>query len=645
MTNFSAATSGKPSATRSSEDFTLARTAKDWLTFERLRQELQNLGGSDPLVISATDRDVERVVLELLSPNRELDDVQRTRYALLRALSGHPDIAKLRFQADDGISVTAGQLQAMLQARDDVFARWGQFQDGMQRVGSTVCQIHVDAKFFGTGFLISDRHVLTTHHCIGMLVDSNGLQQKDSEKRLSVVFDDIAIPGRSNGAFCSTFWAATNWLVVDSKQDDRENSSNLPLDDLQEGRLDFAVICLAELAGRTAPKQQQSTPRNWVDIRELANPPKPQAQMLIAHYPGGADLRLSVGLFNKHSNCSRRVRYLTPTVLGSSGAPCFTIDWKPYALHNAGYPSAYVNQGVPLALIVKAMGEKEALKDAQVAERNVLPALTPDGDPILGREEIAEQMDAILRGQSPVVAMVLTSAPRGGKTYTAELIRSMVIDRGHTAFLLDSEKFAGDTPEGFAHRLVNEIAGGDGVESQPLSPDSRQRARWISRSLSQWTRAGVVWKGSNGGHTGSEVSKTLWVILDRCDVVKFTQETHDLLVALIADEELDANQPLRFLLLGYEGDLGAVPVERIWRSRLDLISVAGVLRFMRFTLASLSVVEEPAITRDGATNWVGAVMNFGITEIPKVIDGLIGWAKQRREKVRSTEAAKTAAQP
>lgn len=617
----------------------LARVAKEWLTFERLRQELVNLGATDPIVVSAASRDVEAVTKALLAPTRNPDDIERVKYALLHALSGHPVIAKLRFQAEpDTMGLSSGALQAMLQARDDVFARWSQFQDGMQRVGAMVCQVCIDGRFSGTGFLISDRHVLTAHHCIAALVGDDGNPRAGSSQRLTVVFDDIALPGKSSGAFRSSFEAAKNWLVFDSKQDDREDSATEPLDDIQEGRLDFAVICLDQPAGLTAPAQQRSTPRKWIDIRDLANAPGPQAQMLIAHYPGGADLRLSVGLFDRHSNGSLRVRYRTPAVLGSSGAPCFTVDWKPYALHNAGYSAAHVNQGVPLALIVSAIGGVSALKDAQETKRPLLPAVTTAGDPILGRQDVAEHVDAILRRASPELALVVTSPPGGGKTFTAELIRSMVIDRGHIAFLLDAEKFSADAPESFARRLVNEIAGGDGGVPLPPGPDSRQRARWISRNLAQWTRSRVTKQDDQAQwQAPPEAQRTLWVILDRCDAVKFSQETHDLLVALIADNDLVAEQPLRFLLLGYEGDLGAVPMARIWRTRLDLASVTGVLPYMQFVLSSLSVVEDVAVTREGASNWVGAAASFGITEIPKLVVGLKAWGESRRARTRAAE--------
>lgn len=617
----------------------LARVAKEWLTFERMRQELLNLGAPDPILVSTADRDVEAVTKALLAPTRNPDDIERVRYALMHALSGHPEIAKLRFQAEpEAMGLSSGALQAMLQARDDIFARWSQFQEGMQRVGAAVCQVCIDGHFSGTGFLISDRHVLTAHHCVAAVVGNDGRPLPLSSERLSVVFDDIALAGKSSGAFRSAFAAAKNWLVFDSRQDDKEDTALVPLDDIQPGRLDFAVICLDQPAGLTAPAQQRSTPRKWIDIRDLAKPPGPKAQMLIAHYPGGADLRLSVGLFDRHSNGSLRVRYQTPAVLGSSGAPCFTVDWKPYALHNAGYSAAHVNQGVPLALIVNAIGGVSALKDAQDSKRPLLPAVTTAGDPILGRQDIAEHVDAILCRASPELALVVTSPAGGGKTFTAELIRSMVIDRGHIAFLLDADKFSADAPEGFARRLVNEIAGGDGGVPLPPGPDSRQRARWISRNLATWTLSRVAKQDDQEPDPAAPAAKkTLWVILDRCDVVKFSQETHDLLVALIGNDDLDSEQPLRFLLLGYDGDLGAVPMERLWRTRLDLVSVSGVLPYMQFVLSSLSVMEDPAVSRAGAVSWMKAVADFQITEIPKLIVGLKKWAESRRALLLAAE--------
>lgn len=611
----------------------LARLARDWLTFERLRQELLNQGAPDPLLVCATSRDVEQTVIALLSPTRSADEIERSYVALMSALSGHPDVAKLRFEVgehDQGLNRTA--MQAMLKARDDIFARWHVFQNEMQRIGAMVCQIFIGGRFSGTGFLISDRHVLTAYHCVDELI-VNGQQSPLGWQVLRIVFDNIIIPGQSNNTYRTEFEVAKQWLIHYSKYDPNEDTQITPLDNVTDGHLDFAIICLNEPAGEMAPKWQKSIPRSWIDIDSLATTPAVQSQMLIAHYPGGADLRLCVGLFGKHAEKNRRVRYQTPTVLGSSGAPCFTVDWKPYALHNAGYPRVPINQGVPLELIRQAIGGSGKILIKRPQSR-ILPPVTPIGEAILDRQALAEKIISILQGDSLETAIIISSPAQGGKTYTGELIRSMLIGRGQRVFLLDAEKFASDTPDKFAKRLVAELVGREGND-QPTVPDSRQRARWISKSLAEWTRSSIRLGLPTPDQADPQHNETLWVILDRCDVVTFSAETHDLLVALIGNEQMTDNSPLRFVLLGYSGALGSVSTKRVWRMNLDLISVAGVLPFMEHILDTLSVNENETILRSSAEAWVNAVTNLGITSIPHVIEGLDRWAKTRGAKGRN----------
>lgn len=614
----------------------LARIAKDWLTFERLRQELLNQNAQDLLLVHASDRDVEQAVIALFSADRKAEEKERATIALMNALSGHPAIAKLKY--DDGhamAGMSAGALQTMLKARDDIFARWYDFHEGMERVGTTICKIWIGDQFRGTGFLISDRHVLTAYHCVDELI-LEGQQKPNSDELLKIVFDNVIIPGQQSSAYRAEFRVSSQWLLHHSKQDPNEDTQRIPLDDVKEGLLDFAVICLAEPAGNMAPKWRKSIPRGWIDIDKLATPPNIQAQMLIAHHPSGADLRLCVGLFDKHANKARRVRYQTPTVIGSSGAPCFTVDWRPYALHNAGYPAVPINQGVPLELIRQAIGGSATVLTKKKPEDRIIPAITHTGEVILGRDDIAEKIVAILRGSSTVTTIIITSAPQGGKTFTAELIRSMLLDRGHQAFLFDAEKFATDTPERFSSRLVEECVNRKVQLSQPPSPNSRQRARWITKSLTEWIRNSVLVDTPPTSIGDKRNERTLWVILDRCDAVNFTEETHDLLVALAANEDGNADHALRFVLLGYDKDMASVAPEKVWRTKLDLISVVGILPFMTYTLDTLAITEDSETRKANAANWIAAASNFGIVTIPLIVNGLSKWAQTRRARSRGS---------
>lgn len=625
----------------------VARVAGEWVTFERLRQALLAAGANDPLLVAGAGRDVAALVRLLLDAAHPRPDARTVRYVLLRLLAEHEDIIKLQrddllLAAETTEAVGNPALQALLQARDDVFARWGSFLRGMQQVGPTLCQLRIDDQAAGTGFLISDRHVLTAFHVIASLVDKDGAPKPGSEQRLTAIFDEIAPEGKSGNRDRMPFLAARHWLVCSSAFEQNEDIVPEPLESIPAGLLDYAVICLAEPAGLTAPRHQKSTPRRWLDVTTLAAQPAPQTQLLVAHFPGGADLRLSVGLYDRHSTCGQRIRYRTPVVHGSSGAPCFTVDWRPYALHNAGYSAVFLNQGVPLGLIMSAIGGVGALRDAQNTERQLLPATTTDGDPIFGREEIAAQVQAMMMTRSSdALAMVIGAEARGGKTYTADLLRAMIIDAGHRAFVMNAESFATDAPEAFARRLVVAVAGNDVDPTPPASPDSRQRARWISRSLANWTRASVAsprhdtasTEESSSGRTATP--NTLWIIIDRCDVAPFAPEVHDLLEALITDDEPQVEQTLRFVLLGYQGDLGVAAGTRVWRGALELFSVSGMLPYMRYTLAALGVMETVEETRQSADDLLDLLQVTGSVELPQLVKALKVWAQQRRKRLDS----------
>lgn len=618
----------------------LARLAKEWLGFGRLRQVMLNQGAPDPVTLSPTSRDVEQAVLDLLDPARDSEQVERAYVALVHALADNPQMAKDWAESlgtrDEGEAAPPSALQTMLEeARDDVMARWPEFQEGMQRVGLTVCQIHVNNVFSGTGFLVADRYVLTAFHCVQSLVGPTGTAAPGSAQKLYVVFDDILMPGKTRSVYRSEFPADADWLVKYSPPDDKEGSAASPLQDLCEDKLDFALIRLAEPAGNMAPKHLRSAVRKWIGLDDLAREPAGKAQVLIAHHPGGADLRLSFGLFQDHANASRRVRYLAPVVRGSSGAPCFSSQWKPYALHNAGFPKVPVNQGVPLKLIWDAIGGAAAF--AAPAGELAMPAVLPDGTPVLGRVDIAREVDAILRGASTTTVMSITGPDGSGKGFTGEMVRAILLDRGHAAFLLDAEKFAGDTPEAFSYRLIHEIHGGAPSTPQPDSPDSRQRARWISRHLSEWTRAAVA-EAAPAGSAGGAPRMT-WIILCGCEKVRFSPETEDLLVALLGDEGDGSGVPLRFMLTGYGGDLAALAPGKVWRTELDLFSVNGVLPFMQHTAHALSMPEDAAQLRESASQFVGAARGFGVSTLPGLVKGLAGWRASRVPHPAAKDAA------
>lgn len=605
----------------------LATAAAQWFTFEGLRQTLLTGGASDPYVVSPNGGDVKIAVLRMLDPSRVLEEVERAYLALYRALSAHREVAMSSMGNVAGPGQLAhppGALQALLAAKEDVFARWHDFQTGMQRVGATLCQIRVDGDAVGTGFLVGDQAVLTAFHCVQTLVVGDK-PAANSDERLTVTFDDVKMPGTTRSANRTDVKVARAWLLAHSPPDEHEDHAVTPLDEVNPKCLDFALIKLAEPAGRLAPRFQ-TVPRKWLDLTELASQPFNQTQVLIAHHPGGADLRLSVGLFRDHCLHEMRVRYLAPAVVGSSGAPCFSIEWKPYALHNAGYDTVPVNQGVPLRLIWDAIDTSGALASAG-PEVNLIPPVTIDGEPILGRSELAKRVEDMLAGRSSTRAINIVADEGGGKRYTGTLLRSVVRDAGHFAFLLSMERFATDTPETFADRLVEEIRPGTPTTSMPPMPDSRQRARWVSRRLSEWVRNGLA------GDSSAKVPQTIWMIFEGCRTAPLTVETQDLLLALIGQDIEEEDHSLRFVFLDYPGSFSAIAPELVWQLRLELLSAAAVEPFMAHVLRSMGVEESQETIAASAAQYVEAVRTVGISDIPSLVAGLKRWRDDRKRKV------------
>lgn len=634
--------SGDPSAAdltaRQEGVDTLARLAAEWFTFEGLRQALMTRGIADPYVVCPGGGDVRDAVLRLLGSTRPEAEVDRTYVALRHALSSHREIAI----APDGVGGAwlphnPGALQALLNARNDVFARWHDFQSEMQRVGMTVCQIRIDETPVGTGFLVSDQHVLTAFHCVESLV-VGGQAAAGSDARLVVTFDDVKMPGKTRGAWRTDVQAARAWLAACSPPDAKEDHAPSPPSQISPGCLDFALIQLAEPAGRLAPKLQ-ATPRKWLDLDDLALPPTNQTQVLVAHHPGGSDLRLSVGLFRDHCEADLRVRYLAPTVVGSSGAPCFSIEWKPYALHNAGYDLVPINQGVPLCLIRQAIQASGALSKTGPALQ-LIPPVTAEGEPILGRRDLSLQLEHMLGGSSPARAINITADEHGGKRYTGRLLRAVVNDAGHPVFLLNMQKFSADTPEAFANRLVEEIRPGAPPEAMPPMPDSRQRARWVSRRLSEWVRQGLAAGGGTAvGAPALETSDTvtalsIWLIFEDCQQAPLSTETQDLLLALLGLDDEEGSPTLRLVFLDYPGSFAALNPELVWSSRLALLSGPAVEPYMTYVLHSLGVEETPEAISASATEFVDMAQSVGINSLPLLVKALRSWTEKRKAKIR-----------
>lgn len=127
-------------------------------------------------------------------------------------------------------------------------------------------------------------------------------------------------------------------------------------------QLDYALVRLERPLGRepldTNPKSGATIPlRGWVRVPASDPTITPRMPILILQHARTESLKLALdteGVTQVNVN-GTRVRYATNTESGSSGSPCFDLNWGLVALHHYGDPEEHHppewNQGVPISMI------------------------------------------------------------------------------------------------------------------------------------------------------------------------------------------------------------------------------------------------------------------------------------------------------
>jgi hypothetical protein len=226
-----------------------------------------------------------------------------------------------------------------------------------------VCQIEVDGRPRGSGFLVGEDAVLTNCHVL-----EDVIAEKASGGRVHCRFD-YRIMGNgveSAGIVVALKGSFDDWYV----------DSSPPLSDRDEDRgdppptpdqLDHALVLLDRPLG--AEQISMSGPlRGWIHVPSDPTPLELRSPLMIIQYPNGQPVKLAFDTEAVQGiNIPRtRVRYATNSDPGSSGSPCFNIQWGLIALHHFGDPfskPARYNQGIP----VRAIRERLAREGRQGA--------------------------------------------------------------------------------------------------------------------------------------------------------------------------------------------------------------------------------------------------------------------------------------
>jgi Trypsin-like peptidase domain len=218
--------------------------------------------------------------------------------------------------------------------------------DKLVEARNRVCRIEIGPNAAGTGFLVGPRAVLTNWHVVEQ-AQAAGLLGK-----LVCRFDYLR---RSDGSRQAgvTVALGSSGIVAHAPCSDAERTDTPDFPEPTADELDFALLHLDQAAGRHAV---DSGLRGWFRLPEQGIAPKTDAPLLIVQHPDGAPMKLAMdtqSVIGANGN-GTRVRHRTNTDNGSSGSPCFSMDWDPVLLHHFGDPAwgnPKFNQGVPLWLV------------------------------------------------------------------------------------------------------------------------------------------------------------------------------------------------------------------------------------------------------------------------------------------------------
>jgi hypothetical protein len=235
-------------------------------------------------------------------------------------------------------------------------------------VENRVCLIRTATGALGTGFLVGPDVVMTNYHVVEPYIkdgrDPAGLQFRFD----FMLTSDGAKPGPG------TTWKVRKpgWLIDASPLHPSDKLHPDRLLDVPRDFLDYAVIRLdgrpgEEVAGGEIVPTGRGKPREWVRFPDEDYPFSQRKALIVLHHPQGKPMQLSIDTdsYAAANASGSRVFHRTNTEPGSSGSPCFDMDWNLVALHQGWNRIAgqAVNRAAPMTAIIELLDAREKLDE------------------------------------------------------------------------------------------------------------------------------------------------------------------------------------------------------------------------------------------------------------------------------------------
>ncbi|MBW4629277.1 MAG: serine protease [Brasilonema octagenarum HA4186-MV1] len=237
------------------------------------------------------------------------------------------------------------------------------WREKLGTIEAQVCRLEItnnnNKKEFGTGFLIAPNVVMTNYHVIES-VDSG--QANASNVILRFDYKQLA-DGNIINKGTEYRLVEDDWLIDKSPY----TKNTLPTPD----ELDYALLRVDGVPGEEAIAKNSdpnAPQRGWISLPTQAYEFLPETPLLIVQHPKAEPLKLAFdtdAIININEN-GTTVKYKTNTQPGSSGSPCFDINWNLVALHHSGDPdwrNPTYNAGTPFSAICSRLEKQDLLAD------------------------------------------------------------------------------------------------------------------------------------------------------------------------------------------------------------------------------------------------------------------------------------------
>jgi Trypsin-like peptidase domain/Effector-associated domain 1 len=241
------------------------------------------------------------------------------------------------------------------------------WREKLAQLEGQICRVEVRngrSTTFGTGFLVGPDVIMTNYHVV-----RDVLKGDTSAKNVTFLFD---FKKTTNTSLAGTPYhlADQDWCIDYSEYsplDEVRNSWDRPSD---EDKLDYTLMRLSTQVGTTpiggeANKNPHASIRGWLEMSLTESELYPGSELFIIQHKDGEQLTLALDTHSiMHTNTNNtRVFYKTNTDEGSSGAPCFDIDWQLVALHQGGDTDNQpeYNQGILFSAIVTLLQKRGKL--------------------------------------------------------------------------------------------------------------------------------------------------------------------------------------------------------------------------------------------------------------------------------------------